>query len=356
VLDIVPGDAGPGWREAAATAGDRAARLLDGTVALSEEGLVVTGSVPDQAALDIVRAAPADPAGPPLSVDVSILAPRLYELTLIRDADRLVLAGEAPDAFSRDALVALAERQGIQRVDAEGLVVATGVASNDWHRLSSALVRHVGAMRQAEARLEPGSFTLSGVVADAAMAELTRTALASVFGDQIGMTLAIDIRTPDAAAAPAGDPEITDTAALLAWADSAEVPEIGPDQSLSPNDCQTALNDLVGESRIGFVGAGADLDPAGRSLLEALALTIRRCPDAQIEVSGHTESADDPAASEAISAARAEAVVDYLVRRGVDESRLVAAGYGDMVPIADNATVEGRERNRRIEFLVVPAQ
>ena len=43
-----------------------------------------------------------------------------------------------------------------------------------------------------------------------------------------------------------------------------------------------------------------------------------------------------------------------LARRGVDDALLVAAGYGDLVPIADNATDEGRARNRRIEFVVYP--
>lgn len=355
-IEVVPGEADPGWRDAAVTAGDRAARLLEGTVALSRDGLVVTGSVLDADALALIEAAPSAAGSPALSVDVAVLTPRLYELSLSRRDDHLVIAGEAPDALSRDALVALAERQGVPLVDSDGLTIVTGVASDDWHMLSSALVRHIGAMQQAEARLEPGRVTLDGVIADPQIAEITRTALASVVRQQQGMALDIDIRTPDAAGDVTAGPVIADTAELLTWADVADVPELGEGPQVGASDCQSALNALLADSQIPFVGDGPDLDPAGRSLLEAVALTIRRCPEADVEVSGHTERTDAPATSEAISAARAEAVVDYLVRRGVDESRLVAAGYGDAVPVADNATAEGRQRNRRIEFLVVPRQ
>jgi OOP family OmpA-OmpF porin len=353
-IEVVPGEVDAAWREAAVAAADRAARLLEGTVALTEDSLTVTGSVADLETAEIVQSALGGESAPALSVDVVLLAPRLYQLSVTREQDRLVLAGEAPDSFARDALVALAQRQGVPRVDAEGLVIVPGVATEEWHRLAGALIRHVGAMQQAVAQLEPGKLTLDGIVADPQMAELTRNALASIFGQQEGMRLAIEIRTPEATP-PVEEPP-ADTRALLAWADSAPVPAIADDQLISTSDCQRALNALIADSRIRFVGDSADLDPAGQSVLEAVALTIRRCPDAQVEVSGHTEASDDPAASEAISAARAEAVVDYLVRRGVDESRLIAAGYGDLVPIADNATAEGRERNRRIEFLVVPAQ
>lgn len=355
-IEIVPGEAEAGWREAAAAVGSGAAQLFDGTVRLSDDGIAIAGLVLDPASTEALQAT-LQGSTIPLAVDVTVVEPRLYGLHLSRTAGRLVLAGQVPSTATRSSLIALAERQGAPRVDAEALVVDPGVATDDWHRLASALIRHVGTMQEAQARLEPGMLTLSGIVADPAMADLTRTALASVFGDQDGMTLAIDIRTAgDSSQGEHGEVRtFQDSAALLAWADSEALPDISDFPTLGPNDCQAALNDLVANERIGFLGDGAEFDPAGWTLLEAVAMTIRRCPDAQIEISGHTDASEDPAASEAVSAARAAAVVDYLTRRGVDPARLVAAGYGDLVPVADNATEEGRERNRRIEFLVVPS-
>ena len=51
-----------------------------------------------------------------------------------------------------------------------------------------------------------------------------------------------------------------------------------------------------------------------------------------------------------LSQARAQAVADYLVARGLDKAKLTARGYGKTKPIADNATTEGRQANRRIDF------
>ena len=72
------------------------------------------------------------------------------------------------------------------------------------------------------------------------------------------------------------------------------------------------------------------------------------------EISGHTDNTGDAAANVALSDARAKAVVAYLVKQGVAANALTAKGYGADKPIADNATDDGRARNRRVEFM--PAQ
>ena len=54
-----------------------------------------------------------------------------------------------------------------------------------------------------------------------------------------------------------------------------------------------------------------------------------------------------------LSKARAEAVKEYLVKRGVNPNKLRAKGYGSTKPIADNETVEGRKLNRRVEFIIL---
>lgn len=57
--------------------------------------------------------------------------------------------------------------------------------------------------------------------------------------------------------------------------------------------------------------------------------------------------------NKALSQKRAQAVVDYLVKQGVDPAQLQAVGYGSQQPVADNATPEGQFKNRRIEFEVL---
>ena len=87
--------------------------------------------------------------------------------------------------------------------------------------------------------------------------------------------------------------------------------------------------------------------------MTALADVLRRCPGIRMEIGGHTDSQGRDESNLALSQARAEAVLLALQGRQVDVSGLVAKGYGETVPIADNETEAGREANRRIEFVPI---
>ncbi|OHX65771.1 OmpA family protein [Flammeovirga pacifica] len=75
--------------------------------------------------------------------------------------------------------------------------------------------------------------------------------------------------------------------------------------------------------------------------------------DIQVEIGGHTDDIGDDNYNKELSQKRAEAVVNYLIEKGIDAKRLTAKGYGEKSPIADNTTDEGRTKNRRIEFSVM---
>jgi outer membrane protein OmpA-like peptidoglycan-associated protein len=72
--------------------------------------------------------------------------------------------------------------------------------------------------------------------------------------------------------------------------------------------------------------------------------------DVDIEVAGHTDSMGSDAYNMELSQQRAEAVRNFLISRGVAADRLTAKGYGEAQPVADNATEEGRFKNRRVEL------
>ncbi len=72
-----------------------------------------------------------------------------------------------------------------------------------------------------------------------------------------------------------------------------------------------------------------------------------------IEVVGHTDDVGDDAYNQQLSEQRAQAVAEYLVKSGVDASKIVAMGAGERMPVASNATQEGRAENRRVEVLVL---
>ena len=72
-----------------------------------------------------------------------------------------------------------------------------------------------------------------------------------------------------------------------------------------------------------------------------------------IEVAGHTDSRGSDAYNMNLSQQRAEAVRNYLVSKGIAADRLSAKGYGESQPVADNATDEGRFKNRRVELVPI---
>ncbi len=107
-----------------------------------------------------------------------------------------------------------------------------------------------------------------------------------------------------------------------------------------------------------FDSAKADLQPRGYDAIQKAAMAIRhRYPDSLIIIAGHTDDQKLGKGAkfvdnQQLSLARAQAVMNYLVRSGMDASKLSVVGYGDTKPIADNATPEGRSKNRRVELVV----
>ena len=76
-------------------------------------------------------------------------------------------------------------------------------------------------------------------------------------------------------------------------------------------------------------------------------------PTLHIQINGHTDNSGKPADNKTLSENRARAVTNYLTSRGIAATRLSFKGFGDSQPVADNATPEGRARNRRTELNVV---
>ena len=117
--------------------------------------------------------------------------------------------------------------------------------------------------------------------------------------------------------------------------------------------CKGRFEILSRTGNIYFSSGSARLENASAPLLDSLANIVLRCPGMVIEVGGHTDSVGSGAANQRLSESRAASVVRYLQRQGLGNDTMVAKGYGEDQPIADNATRQGRWDNRRIEFKVL---
>jgi type IX secretion system PorP/SprF family membrane protein len=87
--------------------------------------------------------------------------------------------------------------------------------------------------------------------------------------------------------------------------------------------------------------------------LDVFVKLMKDIPSLEIEVSGHTDNLGSSKNNQELSVQRAKAVLDYIAGKGIDKNRMTYKGYGSSDPIESNSTIEGRKKNRRIEFEIV---
>jgi outer membrane protein OmpA-like peptidoglycan-associated protein len=116
---------------------------------------------------------------------------------------------------------------------------------------------------------------------------------------------------------------------------------------------QPATTAFTLTERVYFARNSATLDWQSRDVLDAVAKKLAAHPNMTFTVDGHASADGDKNYNRALSARRATTVRDYLAAHGVAADHLVGLAHGVDVPAADNATQEGRERSRRVEFTIV---
>ncbi len=102
-----------------------------------------------------------------------------------------------------------------------------------------------------------------------------------------------------------------------------------------------------------FETGKATLEPESYTVIDELLAYLTRKADERIEIGGHTDNVGSAAANLVLSKDRATSVMNYLISKGVDPSRLEAKGYGMSMPVENNRTEEGRAQNRRTEVKVL---
>jgi outer membrane protein OmpA-like peptidoglycan-associated protein len=122
---------------------------------------------------------------------------------------------------------------------------------------------------------------------------------------------------------------------------------IGPE-----TDCIGAVRAAAQPVEVHFAHGRAKLDSAGKSLIDRLIGALNTCPEAALNVAGHSDASGHPRRNLVLSKRRAHTVSSYMIHKGIDARRLVAIGYGDKRPVAPNDTQANRAKNRRIEVAI----
>jgi OOP family OmpA-OmpF porin len=185
--------------------------------------------------------------------------------------------------------------------------------------------------------------------------DLVVSVLASRLGDDTHVQV-VAVEGTDAspaAAPPAAAPAAAPPAAAPA---SPAAPASGPPPDPAASPGGDLLGRLVAEGRavltgVDFLPGSTTLAPEADAALDAWAAALAAAPALAVAVVGHTDTSGALDVNLRVSAARAAAVRDALVARGVARDRLEAAGAGWLAPVATNATGAGRALNRRVELV-----
>lgn len=127
------------------------------------------------------------------------------------------------------------------------------------------------------------------------------------------------------------------------------LPGIQVDANGCPVNKKEDLNQL--KKGVQFKTGSTKLAKSSYGTLNDIAKLMKKYTSVNLEVQGHTDNKGSEKKNKKLSETRANAVVKYLIKKGVAKDRLRAVGYGSEMPIADNNTAEGRAENRRVELV-----
>jgi outer membrane protein OmpA-like peptidoglycan-associated protein len=127
----------------------------------------------------------------------------------------------------------------------------------------------------------------------------------------------------------------------------------GSGVDVTPTDNGSAIMVNLPEGVTFDVGSYT-LKPQFRATLDKVADSLKQYPNSLIDVYGHTDSTGSEAYNQTLSENRARTVANYLMSQGVPSARIRSQGFGETMPVADNASDAGRAKNRRVEIKIVP--
>ncbi len=122
--------------------------------------------------------------------------------------------------------------------------------------------------------------------------------------------------------------------------------------SAEQTNAQVKVNEAIAGKIVEFETGSDKLTDKGKAVLDELAPVLQGSTE-NLEITGNTDNKGNPKSNLDLSKRRAEAVKQYLISKGMSGERFTTKGFGQEKPIADNATEEGRQRNRRIDFQVI---
>lgn len=310
----------PRFEAAAGLLLEQLGRLRTGKVSIVDNTVRLSGIARDLGGREAIAAALKNlPEGFTVAENSIAAPPYVFQVNKDPVAHTLTLTGYVPDNDAHAKLIEIVKRKFLNEKIVDNLKASIGAPAGFIDAVTVAL--------EALSRLSTGSLTLSDREV-------------KVAGDAFYDAATEDIRTRLTSEVPNG------------WRAAPEITTRPPAGAVDATVCQQLFTELLAVGKIRFESGKSDIDRDSRGLMDRLVEVALRCPNATIEIGGHTDSDGDEAANMQLSQRRAQAVLDYMLRAGLSRDRLVASGYGQTQPLASNDMPEGKAQNRRIEFVV----
>jgi OOP family OmpA-OmpF porin len=325
---IARGEPRMDWVGAVKFAMGQLALLGRGTVTISDTGYAVSGEARDAKAYSTVLDQNTHPLPAGLVLKTAnVQPPRVSPFRFLaeRRDGKIFVTGYVTKEEDRQAILAAAHRVAGAADVNDSLTFASGAPAG-FASAAAAAVRSLTRLAGGKVELVDQSIAVSGTVyQEAAVGE-------------------VDEALRDAV--PTGFAVV-----------ASGIYAVEPGQPLTAAACRDQLQAVLKAGRIEFDANNPIVTTDSLGVLDRVAGTILRCPDAAIEVGVHSENDGSTAAAlHDRTQARAEVIVDYLTGAGVKRERLTAVGYGATKPVGDNNTAAGKAANRRVELTVaVPA-
>jgi OOP family OmpA-OmpF porin len=308
------------FEDAAALLLGQIGKLKDGKLAISDRGVTLSGTARDLGGREAIADALKNlPQGFSVAANDLKAPPYVFQANKDPVAVTLTLSGYVPDDNVHAAILGSASRKFFSEKVVDKLKTSVGAP----YGFVNAVIPALGVL----SRLS----TATLVVSDREV---------KIVGDALYDAAAAQIKV----GLPKEFPKD--------WQVKADISVKPASAPVDGSVCQQLFKDLLSKAQIRFLTNRATIDSDSAGLLDHLIETALRCPNAHIEIAGHSDSDGDEAANQVLSERRAKAVLDYFVKAGLPADRFTAVGYGSSQPVASNDTDKGKAQNRRIEFLV----
>ena len=252
-----------------------------------------------------------------------------YQTQFTLTDNKVILKGMVPDQKTHDLLVGIASQRFGTRNIKDQLNIQSAAPSG-WKQAAEVALTQLNSLDKGSAQIINNKMHITGSTSNVRTRIQIQSAIKNALPSDYQASF--DIAVSDLAAAQSTTQQLSPAATF----------------------CQKQFDTLLDNGQHILFKVDSDIiNTQSNRLLNQLVKAANDCSRARIEISGHTDSQGSKAYNKQLSTRRAQAVIRYLTAHGISRNRLSAVGNGESSPIANNRSIEGRAKNRRIQFKVI---